>query len=150
MNYAPAEDRKGHPLQPGDKVRIKLYPKGTAEGVVAVSKHSRQVMPDGSTLPALVVEVDGRPYGMPSSKGVLKLSSTITERVAARYASMISDKLESDLKQLETKLHQYEMMMDGEQDSNTQKAFADKVNDLQDYVAMFRRDLSRMKSAKGI
>jgi len=74
MKFAPAEDRKGRPLEPGDKVRFKTYPKGQAEGVVVVSPRTREVMPDGSTLPALAIESDGRTYGMPSSKGVLKLA----------------------------------------------------------------------------
>jgi len=73
--FAPAEDRKGRALEPGDKVRFKTYPRGEAEGVVIVSSRSMQVMPDGSTLPALAIEVEGgRTFGMPSSKGVLKLT----------------------------------------------------------------------------
>lgn len=75
MKFAPAEDRKGRPLNPGDKVRFKTYPRGDAEGVVIVSLRAMEVMPDGSTLPALAIEVEGgRSYGMPSPKGVLKLA----------------------------------------------------------------------------
>lgn len=73
MDYAPSKDRKGSDLHPGDRVRIKLYPRGIAEGIVAVSKRAVEVLPDGSTLPALVIDADGRTYSMPSSKGVLKL-----------------------------------------------------------------------------
>lgn len=77
--FAPAEDRKGRTLEPGDKVRFKTYPRGEAEGIVVVSSRSMQVMPDGSTLPALAIEVEGgRTFGMPSSKGVLKITSERT------------------------------------------------------------------------
>jgi len=71
--YGPSEDRKGVSLHPGDRVRFKLYPRGTAEGIVVVSRRVRQVMPDGSTLPALAIDWDGEPYGMPPPKGVLKI-----------------------------------------------------------------------------
>lgn len=71
--HAPYEDRKGHTIRPGDRVRIKLHPRGTAEGVVVVSPRGQVVMPDGTTLPALVVDVDGRTYGMPSPSGVVLL-----------------------------------------------------------------------------
>lgn len=70
--YAPIEDRKGRPLHPGDKVRFKLYPRGTAEGVVVISPRELQVMPDGSMLPALAIESDGVLYALYSG-GVLKL-----------------------------------------------------------------------------
>lgn len=66
---------------------------------------------------------------------------------ALKQASLISEKLEADLKQLEGKLHQYELLAASETDSSTQKALEDKVSDFKDYVSMFRRDLSRMKSA---
>lgn len=75
MKYAPSEDRKGRDLHPGDRVRIKLYPRGTAEGVVAISPRVQERLPDGSYLPALVVDVDGTLFGMPPPKGVLRLSS---------------------------------------------------------------------------
>lgn len=74
MNYAPAEDRKGQNLSPGDYVRFKLYPRGTAEGVVVISKRTREVLPDGSSAPALAIDSDGTLYGMPPPKGVLKIS----------------------------------------------------------------------------
>lgn len=73
MPYAPQEDRKGRPLQPGDRVRIKTYPRGSAEGIVAISSRARVVLAGGATAPALVVDVDGTLYGMPSPKGVLKI-----------------------------------------------------------------------------
>jgi hypothetical protein len=73
-SYAPAADRNGKDLHPGDFVRFKTYPKGTAEGVVVVSNRAREVMPDGSTLPALVIMTDdGILYSL-HSKGTLKLS----------------------------------------------------------------------------
>ena len=84
MNYAPAKDRKGHDLHPGDRVRFKLYPRGTAEGVVVISQRTLEVLPGGSTAPALAIESDGRAYGMPPPKGVLKLGS-VAEVVAFRF-----------------------------------------------------------------
>jgi hypothetical protein len=72
QSYAPATDRKGQSLVPGDKVRIKLYPRGTAEGVVVVSSRAQQRLADGSYLPALVVDVGGTTYPL-LSKGALKL-----------------------------------------------------------------------------
>lgn len=54
-----------------------------------ISKRTMEVMSDGSTLPALSIDSEGTLYGMPPSKGVLKLGGeltmTLTERVAARY-----------------------------------------------------------------
>lgn len=78
MNYAPATDRKGRDLRPGDKVRFKLYPRGSGEGVVVISKRTQVVMPDGSALPALSIDVDGTLFGMPPPKGVLKIGSAFT------------------------------------------------------------------------
>lgn len=75
MKYAPSEDRKGRDLHPGDRVRLKLHPRGTAEGVVVISPRVQQRLPDGSYLPALAVDVNGRLFGIPSSKSVLKLST---------------------------------------------------------------------------
>lgn len=57
--YAPSEDRKGRSLHPGDRVRFKTYPRGVSEGVVVVSKRTLEVMPDGTTLPALAIDSDG-------------------------------------------------------------------------------------------
>lgn len=72
-NYAPTTDRKGCELHPGDRVRFKLYPRGTAEGVVVVSKRSLVVMPAG-TLPALSIQTDdGTLYGL-IERGTLKLN----------------------------------------------------------------------------
>jgi hypothetical protein len=73
--YAPMKDRKGRDLHPGDRVRVKTYPRGTVEGVLTISKRVLEVMPDGSTLPALALQTeDGTIYGSLSSKGCLKLS----------------------------------------------------------------------------
>lgn len=84
MKYAPAKDRKGQDLQPGDRVRFKLHPRGTAEGVVVISKRSLEVLPDGTTAPALAIDSDGRTFGMPPPKGLLKLGSR-SEVVAFRF-----------------------------------------------------------------
>lgn len=84
MNYAPSQDRKGRDLHPGDRVRFKLYPRGTGEGVVVISPRVREVLPDGSTAPGLVIDSDGTLYGMPPPKGVLKLGS-MAEVVAFRF-----------------------------------------------------------------
>src|SRR5262249_7372629 len=74
--YAPARDRNDRELHPGDSVRFKLYPRGTATGVVVISERARQVLPDGSTLPALAIDSDGRVYSMPPPKGVTKLMTS--------------------------------------------------------------------------
>jgi hypothetical protein len=73
-DYATITDRKGVQLHPGDRVRIKRYPRGTVEGVVVVSPRTLVVLPDGSTKRALSVkdEVDGTIYEL-KSKGALKL-----------------------------------------------------------------------------
>lgn len=73
-SYAPETDRRGRDLRPGDRVRFKLYPRGTAEGVVVVSQRARLVMPDGSTLPALAIESDGTVYDL-SSRGTTRLGT---------------------------------------------------------------------------
>jgi len=73
MRYAPTEDRKGRAIHPGDRVRIKTYPKGTAEGIVVISSRRMTVGLDGSVLPALSVDVEGTLYTPMSSKGILKL-----------------------------------------------------------------------------
>lgn len=86
MNFAPAKDRKGRDLQPGDRVRFKTYPRGNAEGVVIISKRTLEVLPDGKTAPALAIDSDGTVYGMPPPKGVLKLGS-VPETVAFRFAN---------------------------------------------------------------
>lgn len=73
MQYAPATDRKGCELHPGDRVRFKLYPRGSAEGVVVISAHALVVLPDRSTAPALAIESEGRIFGMPGPKAVLRI-----------------------------------------------------------------------------
>jgi len=72
--YEAITDRKGNLLHPGDRVRIKLYPRGTLEGTVTVNPRVRVVRSDGSTTRALSVkdEVDGTLYEL-KSKGALKL-----------------------------------------------------------------------------
>lgn len=86
MKYAPSKDRKGHDLHPGDRVRFKLYPRGTAEGVVTVSKRTLEVLPDGSSAPALAIESEeGTVYGMPPPKGVLRIGSLV-DVVAFRFS----------------------------------------------------------------
>lgn len=70
--YAPEQDRRGRDLHPGDRVRFKLYPRGTAEGVVVVSARVRLVLSDGRTAPALAIESDGVVYAL-SNGGVTKL-----------------------------------------------------------------------------
>ena len=70
--YAPATDRRGRLLQPGDRVRFKTYPRGTAEGIVAISPRKQERLPDGTWLPALVIDVDGTTYEL-ISKGCTKL-----------------------------------------------------------------------------
>lgn len=85
MLYAPSQDRNGHPLHPGDRVRFKTYPRGTAEGVVVVSPHRLEVLPDGKTAPALAIDSEGTVFGMPPPRGVLKLRTTQAERVVARF-----------------------------------------------------------------
>lgn len=84
MEYAPSTDRKGRDLHPGDRVRFKTYPRGQAEGVVVINKRTREVLPDGSSAPALSIESEGRIYSMPPSKGVLKLGS-IAESIVFRF-----------------------------------------------------------------
>jgi hypothetical protein len=74
--YAPTQDRKGRALHPGDRVRIKLYPRGTAEGILEISSRARVMLPDGSTAPDLVVNSNGIMYGCPPPKGILKLSAS--------------------------------------------------------------------------
>jgi hypothetical protein len=86
VDYAPSKDRKGRDLHPGDRVRFKLYPRGTAEGVVVISKRTQEVLPDGSSAPALAIDSDGTPYGMPPPKGVLKIGS-MASIVASRFFS---------------------------------------------------------------
>ena len=54
--FAQTTDRNGNPLMPGDEVSFKLYPKGTARGTVTISKSFKEVMSDGSMLPALAIE----------------------------------------------------------------------------------------------
>jgi hypothetical protein len=68
------EDRKGNRLRPGDRVRIRLYPKGTLEGIVVVNPTKRVVLRSGGTKQALSVkdEVDGTLYEL-NSKGALKI-----------------------------------------------------------------------------
>jgi len=85
-SFAPETDRRGRDLQPGDRVRFKLYPRGTAEGRIVVSPRVRVVMPDGSTLPALAIEMDDRAiYGL-SSRGTTKISETKETSMGFKYA----------------------------------------------------------------
>lgn len=77
LEYAPSQDRKGQTLRPGDHVSFKVnYQRthSTARGLVVVSPRTLVVLADGSTAPALAIESNGTVYGMPSPKGVLKLS----------------------------------------------------------------------------
>lgn len=70
--YCPQQDSKGRPLEPGDRVRFKLYPRGTAEGTVTISPRAQAMTQDGQWLPALVVECNGTTYSL-NSKGCTKL-----------------------------------------------------------------------------
>jgi len=70
--YAPTMDRKGRPLQPGDRVRFKTYPRGVREGVVVISPRQQQRLPDGTWQPALVIDSEGTVYPL-NSKGTTKL-----------------------------------------------------------------------------
>ena len=55
---------------------------------MVISKRGLEVLPDGSMAPALAVDSDGTLYGMPPSKGVLKLGNfEMARRVALRYAA---------------------------------------------------------------
>lgn len=81
--HAPETDRRGQDLHPGDRVRFKLYPRGTAEGVIVVSPRARVVMPDRSTRPALAIQTDdGTIYNL-SSGGTTKLGARATENVGS-------------------------------------------------------------------
>lgn len=72
--YAPSEDRKGRSLRPGDRVRLRIYPKGSIEGVVTVHPRLLERMPDRTYLPALAVQTEDGLFRMPGPRGVLKLS----------------------------------------------------------------------------
>ncbi len=74
-SYAPAADRQGRPLSPGDRVRFKMHPRGTAEGHVIVSPRTFEVLPDGSSLPALCIAADGGVIYPLHSRGVTKIMS---------------------------------------------------------------------------
>lgn len=84
--HAHYEDRNGEAILPGDTVRIKMHPRGTATGTVVISERATVVMPDGKTAPALSVDCDGRLYSLPSPKAVLK--------VKARRQNPLPDDLE--------------------------------------------------------
>ena len=76
LDHAPYEDRKGQALHPGDRVSFKLYPRGTAKGIVVISERAQAMVGDGSFAPALSIQRDGvvgTLYSMPSPRGVLKL-----------------------------------------------------------------------------
>ena len=59
MTWVPDVDVHGRELRPGDYVSIKLYPRGTARGVVVVGRAKH---PDGRRY--LAIDVDGRLYGL--------------------------------------------------------------------------------------
>lgn len=72
-SYALTKDRKGVTLHPGDRVRVKTYPRGTAEGIVVVSLRAMEVLPDGTSAPALSMQTaEGTLYPL-YEKGTLKL-----------------------------------------------------------------------------
>lgn len=71
VDYAPAQDRSGKELHPGDKVSFKTYPKGTASGEVIISPRTQEKY-DGKWLPALVIQSGDKTYPL-ISKGVRKL-----------------------------------------------------------------------------
>jgi hypothetical protein len=65
-------DRNGQPLAPGDRVRFRTHPRGTVEGVIAVSARTSSMVGD-EWLPALVVDVRGVNYLIPSERSVIKI-----------------------------------------------------------------------------
>jgi hypothetical protein len=76
MKYAPLNDASGRLIKPGDRVRIKTYPKGVEDGTIEISKRELEVMPDGSKVPALVVRSDdGTFYGSLTSKSIRLIRS---------------------------------------------------------------------------
>lgn len=72
IDYHADTDMNGEPVNPGDYVSFKTYPKGTGRGIVIVSKREMVVLPDGSKLPALAINSDGTIYGYVTG-GVKKL-----------------------------------------------------------------------------
>lgn len=71
--YEKACDVKGEQIHPGDRVSIKLHPRGTVRGVVAVSDRAFVVEGDQQVPALVVVDDEGNRYGLPSPKGVRKL-----------------------------------------------------------------------------
>ena len=79
IKYAPATDRKGNSLAPGDNVSFRLWPKGSARGTVVVSERAFEVV-DGENLPALSILSENTRYPI-YSRGVLKLAKQNNEGI---------------------------------------------------------------------
>jgi hypothetical protein len=75
VDYAPATDRSGTALHPGDKVSFKTYPQGTARGEVMISTRAKENY-GGEWLPALIIKSEDTTYPL-VSKGVRKLRKGI-------------------------------------------------------------------------
>jgi bifunctional DNA-binding transcriptional regulator/antitoxin component of YhaV-PrlF toxin-antitoxin module len=73
LPFAPAKDRNGVDLKPGDRVSFGTYPSGHRQrGVIVVSAHWREVMRDGGEAPALAIDSGGTIYSLTSSALKLK------------------------------------------------------------------------------
>ena len=78
IDYYADTDMNGEPVNPGDYVSFKTYPKGTGRGIVVISKREMVVLPDGSKLPALAINSDETIYGYVTG-GVKKLKRQTSE-----------------------------------------------------------------------
>ncbi len=55
--WAPAQDRKGNPVKPGDRVSCPAYPRGTIQGVLELSERAWCVV-DGQNIGCLIIRTD--------------------------------------------------------------------------------------------
>lgn len=94
-------DRKGRQLHPGDRVRVKTYPKGTVEGVLVVSDRTLVVV-KGKTYPALVVKADnGTLYSNYSEKAILKIGNFAVHPKGPNMEKIATpNELQSELRRL--------------------------------------------------
>ena len=92
-SYAPAADRRGEPLAPGDYVSFRTYPRGTKKGWVTISQKWMSEWRDEEgqrhTSPALaIVTEDGTVYDL-SPKGTTKLRKQVPPPVSIRTADTL-------------------------------------------------------------
>jgi len=73
LNYVPLADTEGRPIHPGDRVVLRLAPRGSVRGVVRLSSRPREMRDEGDYTWYLdLLTYDGTLYELPDDAVLLR------------------------------------------------------------------------------